>query len=91
MDITSILLEGGTTLIQSAMRANLVDKVHVYVAPKILGDINKLAGLLSTNPSRCKNLKKLRNEDTLRERVRGFNFLVRNSPKIVVIINNQFS
>ncbi len=52
IQITSILLEGGSTLIQSALRENLVDKVNVYVAPKILGEkgkINSFIGL-SFNP-----------------------------------------
>jgi diaminohydroxyphosphoribosylaminopyrimidine deaminase/5-amino-6-(5-phosphoribosylamino)uracil reductase len=35
--IDSILLEGGATLNFSALEANIVDKVQVYIAPKLIG------------------------------------------------------
>lgn len=37
LNIDSILLEGGGTLNFSFLENNLVDKVHCYIAPKILG------------------------------------------------------
>lgn len=37
MGIDSILLEGGGTLNYSALEAGVVNRVHVYVAPKIFG------------------------------------------------------
>lgn len=37
MDIDGILLEGGSTLAFSALKAGLVDKVLAFVAPKMLG------------------------------------------------------
>ncbi len=37
MDVTSILVEGGGGLIGSAFRADIVDKIHFFYAPKILG------------------------------------------------------
>ncbi|MBN2381849.1 bifunctional diaminohydroxyphosphoribosylaminopyrimidine deaminase/5-amino-6-(5-phosphoribosylamino)uracil reductase RibD [bacterium] len=36
--ITSILLEGGPTLAASALRAEVIDKIIYYIAPKIIGD-----------------------------------------------------
>lgn len=36
-NIDSILLEGGATLNYSALEAGIVDKVQVYIAPKIIG------------------------------------------------------
>lgn len=36
--IASILIEGGATVIGSALRAGLIDRLHVYIAPKIVGD-----------------------------------------------------
>ncbi len=36
-DIDSILIEGGGELIYSALEAELVDKVQVYIAPKMIG------------------------------------------------------
>lgn len=35
--IDSILLEGGSTLNFSALDQSIVDKVQVYIAPKIIG------------------------------------------------------
>ncbi len=35
--ITSILVEGGATINASALTANLIDKVHCFIAPKIIG------------------------------------------------------
>jgi diaminohydroxyphosphoribosylaminopyrimidine deaminase/5-amino-6-(5-phosphoribosylamino)uracil reductase len=38
IDIASILIEGGAAVIGSALKAKLVDRLHVYIAPKIAGD-----------------------------------------------------
>lgn len=37
LGIDSILLEGGSALNYSALEANVVDKIQVYIAPKIIG------------------------------------------------------
>lgn len=37
MGVTSILMEGGGGLIGSALRSGIVDKIHFFYAPKILG------------------------------------------------------
>lgn len=37
LEIDGILLEGGGTLMGSAFKARLVNKVHAFIAPKILG------------------------------------------------------
>ena len=39
MQIDSILLEGGATLAAAAFEAGIVDKVQMYIAPKIIGGI----------------------------------------------------
>jgi len=36
--MTSILIEGGEEVFTSALASNVVDKVYLFVAPKILGD-----------------------------------------------------
>lgn len=36
--LTNILVEGGPKVIGSALQSGLVDRLHVYMAPKILGD-----------------------------------------------------
>ena len=47
--IMSILIEGGATVIGSALKVNLVDKMHIYLAPKILGDQNALSSIQGLN------------------------------------------
>lgn len=37
LSIDSVLLEGGATLNYSALESNIVDKIHMYIAPKIIG------------------------------------------------------
>ncbi len=37
-DITSLIVEGGGQLAAAFLRAHLVDQVHIYLAPRILGD-----------------------------------------------------
>ncbi len=37
MDIDSVLIEGGATLNASALKQGIVNKVQIYIAPKILG------------------------------------------------------
>lgn len=36
-EVTSVLLEGGATLLASAVAAGLVDKLAVFIAPKLIG------------------------------------------------------
>lgn len=60
--IAKILLEGGGVLIGSALKARLVDKIMVFVAPKILGDscgINSVAGLSPRKISQSVQLRDL--------------------------------
>ncbi|HWR44793.1 bifunctional diaminohydroxyphosphoribosylaminopyrimidine deaminase/5-amino-6-(5-phosphoribosylamino)uracil reductase RibD [Sporomusa sp.] len=38
--ITSVLVEGGAAINASVLAANLIDKVHCFIAPKILGGKN---------------------------------------------------
>jgi len=50
--MSSILIEGGARTIGSALKAGLVDRLHVYIAPKIIGDDRargSVAGLDSPN------------------------------------------
>lgn len=36
-EITSVLVEGGSTINASVLDANLIDKIHWFIAPKIIG------------------------------------------------------
>ena len=60
--IDSILLEGGGTLNYSALTQDIVNEVHMYVAPKILGGANALTpvegkGLDTPNLAKLFDLK----------------------------------
>jgi len=43
------LLEGGPTLVTAALKAGLVDELHVYLAPRLLGEGRKGIGDLGIN------------------------------------------
>lgn len=36
--MTRILIEGGPSVISSALKAGVVDRMHIYIAPKVMGD-----------------------------------------------------
>ncbi len=50
MEISSVLIEGGASLIGSALKAGLVDKLHMYVAPMIVGDAKALNSIVNLAP-----------------------------------------
>ena len=61
-EITSILMEGGAHVIGSALKQGLVDKLFVYVAPKIIGDqdaLSSVVGIDTVNVGRSIRLKNL--------------------------------
>ena len=39
-NITSVLLEGGATINAAALAAGVVDKIHAFIAPKVIGGVN---------------------------------------------------
>lgn len=43
LNIDSVLLEGGSTLISNAFRENMIDGGEIFIAPKIIGDSKALA------------------------------------------------
>ena len=52
MDITSVLVEGGATLIGSMIREALIDKFYIFKAPKILGGDNGIPMVTGPGPKR---------------------------------------
>ncbi|MBF0385395.1 MAG: bifunctional diaminohydroxyphosphoribosylaminopyrimidine deaminase/5-amino-6-(5-phosphoribosylamino)uracil reductase RibD [Candidatus Omnitrophica bacterium] len=44
-EITSILIEGGSTVIGQALKKGLVDKMYFYIAPKVAGDKSALSSI----------------------------------------------
>ena len=47
--ILSILIEGGAEVIGSALKAKLVDKMQIFIAPKIIGDSSALSSIVGIN------------------------------------------
>ncbi len=48
-EMASILIEGGAHVIGCALKENLVDKMHIYVAPKIIGGQRALSCVVGIN------------------------------------------
>ena len=63
MEITSVMIEGGATVNWTALAANLVDKVFLYYAPKILagtGSIPFAAGVGFRHMNQAAQVKNIR-------------------------------
>lgn len=61
MEIDGVLLEGGGTLNEAALRAGLVQKVYAYLAPKLFGGAGAktpVAGLGVAEPGGCTRLRR---------------------------------
>jgi len=61
MGILNILIEGGAHVVGRALREKLVDKMHIYIAPKILGDQKALNAVVGLNPKEVKRTISLDN------------------------------
>jgi diaminohydroxyphosphoribosylaminopyrimidine deaminase/5-amino-6-(5-phosphoribosylamino)uracil reductase len=59
--VTSVLLEGGATVNASALRAGLVDRVILYVAPALLGGQDARSVIGGTSPQVLSDARRLEN------------------------------
>jgi diaminohydroxyphosphoribosylaminopyrimidine deaminase/5-amino-6-(5-phosphoribosylamino)uracil reductase len=62
-EISNLLIEGGGRLIGRALKDGLVDKMMIYIAPKIVGDqgaISSIAGLNITKIGQALELKDMK-------------------------------
>ena len=60
--IMSILMEGGAHVIGSALKEGLIDKMYIYIAPKIFGDqkaLNSVVGINAAHINRTIQLKRV--------------------------------
>ncbi len=64
MGITSLLVEGGGSVIGSLIRERLVDKFYVFKAPKILGGDDGMAMAAGQGPKRMDQCLALRDLKT---------------------------
>ena len=63
-NIDSILLEGGSTLNYSALESGIVDKILVYIAPKIIGGMKSKTPVGGSGISHLKDAFKVRELST---------------------------
>lgn len=61
MGITSILVEGGGTLIGSLFDEGLVDKMMFFISPKIIGGKDAISSVMGQGVSRIERALKLKN------------------------------
>lgn len=60
-EISSVLIEGGSKLIGSALNHGLVDKLNVYIAPKIIGDAKAVSSVVNFAPTALNRVIQLKN------------------------------
>ena len=48
-NLTSLLVEGGMTVLQEFFQENLVQKIHVYLAPTIIGSLKQKQSVMNVN------------------------------------------
>jgi diaminohydroxyphosphoribosylaminopyrimidine deaminase/5-amino-6-(5-phosphoribosylamino)uracil reductase len=72
-EISSLLLEGGARVIGSALKDGLVDKMHIFLAPKIIGDQNAVSSIDGLKIDHMR--RALRLEDLDVQRINGDIFI----------------
>ncbi|RJQ50365.1 MAG: bifunctional diaminohydroxyphosphoribosylaminopyrimidine deaminase/5-amino-6-(5-phosphoribosylamino)uracil reductase RibD [Nitrospiraceae bacterium] len=60
LQITSIMIEGGSSINASALSAMLVDKIMFFVAPKIIGGVDSIPSIGGCSPSLLKNAYRIK-------------------------------
>jgi diaminohydroxyphosphoribosylaminopyrimidine deaminase / 5-amino-6-(5-phosphoribosylamino)uracil reductase len=61
MSITSVLVEGGSMILGAMLRAKLIDKFYIFIAPKILGGGDGIPMVAGCGPKTMEESLKLRN------------------------------
>ncbi|MBF0485766.1 MAG: bifunctional diaminohydroxyphosphoribosylaminopyrimidine deaminase/5-amino-6-(5-phosphoribosylamino)uracil reductase RibD [Candidatus Omnitrophica bacterium] len=59
-EITSILIEGGARVVSSALKEGLVDRLHIYIAPRIMGDNKALGSFIGWDVRKVKDALKFK-------------------------------
>ena len=57
---TTVLIEGGSEVIGAALREKLIDKMIIFIAPKIIGDQNAISAVRGLAVGRLNRALKLR-------------------------------
>lgn len=66
LEITSIMIEGGSSINAAALSNKIVDKVLVFIAPKIIGGIDSIPSIGGKSPSLLKSAYQLKEIRTVR-------------------------
>ena len=64
MDIMSVLIEGGAEINASALRAGIVDKVVLFIAPMVMTGRDSLCSIGGTSPRRLSGAIRIRGAET---------------------------
>ncbi|MEW6715261.1 MAG: bifunctional diaminohydroxyphosphoribosylaminopyrimidine deaminase/5-amino-6-(5-phosphoribosylamino)uracil reductase RibD [Nitrospirota bacterium] len=60
LEITSVMIEGGSSLNASALSGGIVDKVIFFCAPKIIGGVNSIPSVGGISPASLKKIVKVK-------------------------------
>ncbi|MBI4847075.1 MAG: bifunctional diaminohydroxyphosphoribosylaminopyrimidine deaminase/5-amino-6-(5-phosphoribosylamino)uracil reductase RibD [Nitrospirae bacterium] len=61
LDITSVMIEGGSSINASALSSGIVDKVMIFSAPKIIGGVDSIPSIGGKSPALLKNAFNFKN------------------------------
>ena len=77
LDITGVMIEGGSSIASSAISSGIVDRVMFFVAPKIIGGTDSIPSIGGKSPSLLSNAIKLKD---LRATAAGDDILIEGRP-----------
>ena len=60
LNITSVMIEGGSSIAASALSCGIVDKVMFFIAPKIIGGADSISSIGGRSPALLKNAIQLK-------------------------------
>jgi diaminohydroxyphosphoribosylaminopyrimidine deaminase/5-amino-6-(5-phosphoribosylamino)uracil reductase len=66
LGITSVMIEGGSSIAASALSEGIVDKVMFFAAPKIIGGVDAVPSVGGKAPALLKNAIKLKDMQTVK-------------------------
>ena len=66
MNITSIMIEGGSSIGAAAIAEKIVDKIMFFIAPKIIGGVDSFSSVGGKSPALLKNALQLTNFQAIR-------------------------
>ncbi len=65
LNITSVMIEGGSSITASALSSKIVDKVMFFIAPKIIGGVDSIPSVGGKSQALLKNAIQLKKVKTI--------------------------